>query len=138
MNAGLLFPLLVTSIVTIVGWYLAHRLAASRDRARKRREQRVQYLIEAWRSMVDCANREDASRLGNLERALADVQLFGSPRQIALAQDAIREFASSRTVELDALLAELRRDLRSELGLGAVEGTLLHIRFSQTTPPTKR
>jgi hypothetical protein len=44
MSTELILPLAVTTTVGVVGWYAAHRPAAARDRANKRRELRVQYL----------------------------------------------------------------------------------------------
>jgi hypothetical protein len=47
MNTEVLIPLLLTTCVAVAGWYAAHRLPARRNLANKRRELRVQYLIEA-------------------------------------------------------------------------------------------
>ena len=51
MNFGLLIPLLVTTLVAILGWVVAHAFARSRDRANKQREIRVNYLIQAYRQL---------------------------------------------------------------------------------------
>jgi hypothetical protein len=37
--------------VVVIGWTVGHWLNARRDLANKRRELRVQYLIEAWRKI---------------------------------------------------------------------------------------
>ena len=52
MNWQLLIPLLITTVVAVVGWLIAHALAAARDRANKRREMRVAVLIEAYRALI--------------------------------------------------------------------------------------
>ena len=49
MNWNLLFPLLVTTIVALAGWWIAHSLSASRDQRNKRREVRLGFLLEAFR-----------------------------------------------------------------------------------------
>ncbi len=57
MNLSLLLPLLITTTVAILGWYVVHRTAVSRDRANKRRELIAQYLIEAYQKLEGIANR---------------------------------------------------------------------------------
>jgi len=116
---NLLIPLLITSIVTITGWFFAHRLASARDRANKLRDLRVEYLIEAWRRLEGASNRQDSLRAGDIESAIADIQLFGSLRQIELARKFVEEFAETGSSSVDKLLTDLRCDLRSSLGLPA-------------------
>lgn len=121
---ALLVPLLVTTGVAILGWFVANRLSVRRDRINKRRDLRVQYLIEAYRRLENASNRnllpEEHGRA--LESAIADIQLFGSPAQIELAIRFARGFAQSKNESLDNLLAELRSDLRNELALESVPG----------------
>ena len=87
MNWSLLAPLLVTTVVAIFGWLVAHRLSAARDRANKRRDLRVQYLIDAYRKLENAGNRNTntSDYAAALELAVADIQLFGSPDQVKLA-----------------------------------------------------
>ena len=86
---SLLVPLVVTSAFSIVGYYVAHRLSAARDRANKRRELRTQYLIDAFCALVDLhaynkVSERPAEVARAAERALSVIQLFGSERQIQL------------------------------------------------------
>jgi hypothetical protein len=129
MNWQLLSPLLVTTIVAIGGWFAAHRFAAARNRANKRRDLVVEYLIQAYRKIESCSNRSD----GNydsiaLESAVADIQLLGSPEQVTLVQRFAEEFAASRDSSVDELLASLREKLRSELGLKRVPRDVKYLR----------
>jgi len=130
MNWQLLGPLLITTAVAVCGWFVGHALSARRDRINKRREQRIGYLIEAYRRLESCAQRKsyDASKM---ESAAADIQLFGTHRQIELVQKALEEFAATRTTQLDDLLKELRQNLRAELRLESVPDKILHLRFSE-------
>ena len=57
MDWKLLFPHLGTVIVVFIGWFVVHLLNAYRDRRNKRREIRVQYLIEAYRKIESAAQR---------------------------------------------------------------------------------
>lgn len=101
-------------------WFIAHRFARSRDDANKRKELRLQYLIEAYRRLERSANRKDNSRAPEVESAIADIYPFGSPRQIELARQFSREFADSGAASLDELLINLRQELRDGLNLPKV------------------
>jgi hypothetical protein len=61
MNLPLLLPLIVTAALAIGGWYVVHRLSVNRDQQNKRRDLRIQYLIEAYRRLENSANRQDLS-----------------------------------------------------------------------------
>ena len=88
MNSTFLLPLLVTTVIAVLGWYVAHRLSMNRDRATKRRELRVKYLIDAYRLLESVSNRPvTPATAPQFESALADIQLFGTPAQVELAQE---------------------------------------------------
>ncbi len=129
MNWQLLVPLLVTTAIAIAGWFAAHALTTRRDRANKRREQRIGYLIEAYRRLESCAHRGDHLEFSKMESAVADIQLFGTPHQVSLVQALVNEFAAGGGASMDALLRDLRRDLRAELRLETVPDKVLHIRM---------
>ncbi len=130
MNWQLLLPLLVTTAVAIVGWYIAHALAASRDRAKKQRDLRVEYLIEAYRRLEGSSNRdEDTSKSSDLESALADIQLLGSLGQINLARKLAMDLVVDNTAKADELLADLRAELREELQISKASGEVVYLRI---------
>jgi hypothetical protein len=117
LSFNLLVPLLITSVVTILGWLATHEFAARRDRNNKKRDLRVQYLIEAWRKLEMSSNRPSDARYSEaIESAISDIQLFGSPKQIELAQTFANSI-SSQGANIDGLLNNLRRELRSYLDL---------------------
>jgi hypothetical protein len=129
MDIELLVSLLITSVVVIIGWFIAHWLSSKRDQENKRRDLRVQYLIEAWRKLENASNRYDNTQLADLETAIADIQLFGSPKQIDLAIQFVENFVNTKTGSLDELLNELRQSLRNELNLEAVSKNTHHLRI---------
>lgn len=136
MSWSLFIQLLVTAIVAFTGAWLAHTLAAARDRINKRREQRIAFLIEAYRRIESAVNRpSDSSAAAALESAVADIQLFGNRRQIKLVQSFITEFAQRQAAATDDLLNELRRDLRAELGFDSVSDRLKFLRISFKAKP---
>jgi len=124
-------PAIVAAIVAILGWYVAHRLSTERDVANDRRKLRVQYLIEAYRRLEFVSNRPVTPELApEFEKAVADIQLFGSPRQVQLAREFASGFAKNGTHPLDPLLNELRDDLRTELKLEPVPTGIIYLRMA--------
>jgi len=129
MDVKLLLTLISSAVMAIAGWFVVHQLSLRRERTAKRRDLRVQYLIDAWRKLANAANRTDNSRTNDIEGAIADIQLFGSAKQIDLAQKFATEFAKKGGALLDELLEELRDDLRNELKLGSIAVNIKSLRI---------
>lgn len=112
---------LITTVATvIVGGLVAFIATRLQSKTDVRREQRLEFLINAYRQIGDCAHRPlDGDQARAFERALADVDLFGEHEHIELAAAVRAEFAEDGSASLDRLLNALRRDLRHELGLPA-------------------
>ncbi|MDR3339926.1 MAG: hypothetical protein LBT25_07560 [Candidatus Symbiothrix sp.] len=123
------WELIITVVITIVGWYIAYFFGKKQDAANKRKEMRVNYLIEAYRLIESAANRENNNKLKNLESAIADIQLFGTQTQILLSQKIVEIFVQQNSADFDCLLKNLREELRKELDLEKVDGRLLHFRI---------
>ena len=118
MNIDLLIPLLVTAVVAIAGWLVAHRFAANRDRANKQRDVRISYLIQAYRDLGMAASRKLGSEhFKKLESAFHDIQLFGTPSQLELLHAATKRWESTGGADVHLLLGDPRDDLRRELNL---------------------
>jgi hypothetical protein len=115
--------------VAFSGAWLAHAFAASRDRKNKRRDQRIAFLIDAYRRLEFISNRPTLDDAQAIESPIADIQLFGSPSQVAMVQSFVAEFAVKKAASLDTILAELRKDLRAELQLDRVPDKLVFLRF---------
>jgi hypothetical protein len=114
--------LTLSYLTLVVGSWLSVR----RDRANKRRDLRVQYLIEAYSRLSTATERRetDPAHFASLDSAIVDVQLFGTSDQIAAAQTFVKHLAEHRTAQLVELLSSLRNDLRKELRLEHVEGPM--------------
>ena len=135
MNLALLTPLIITTAVAVLGWIVAHRLTSKRDLANKRRELKIKYLIDAYRQLESAANRSDASsKWSALESAIADIQPFGTPKQVDMAKVFAEEFADHQSASLDALLFNLRETLRTELQLEPVNARIKYLRFDPSSP----
>jgi len=130
MEMKLLVPLLITSVVTIVGWFTAHELAAWRDRVSKRRDQRIEYLIQAFRHLAKAVRHEPLHEVADeIRSAVADIQLFGSKDQILNVQNFVRHLVEDGEGPLDDLLDSLRSDLRKELKLSDIEGLIMWVQI---------
>ncbi|CAN5477934.1 hypothetical protein BH10ACT2_BH10ACT2_19670 [soil metagenome] len=93
----------------------------------------IEYLLSAYRRLEGASNRYPMSEAHeeNMEVALADIQLLGSPEQVRLSSELMLEFASTREVCLDPLLNNLRRSLRAELLLPPTNGNRQFLRFNR-------
>lgn len=132
MDWKVFVSIFVPAVVAIVGWFVANRIGARKDLATRRRELIVSYLVDAYRKLEKSASAviPEESWAG-IESAIADIQLFGSSRQVELAQVFAREMSRNQTSFATALLEELRQSLRRELELAPATGPIIHLRFSR-------
>ncbi|WP_299762945.1 hypothetical protein [uncultured Dokdonia sp.] len=133
MNLQLLIPLLITSLITIFGWYVLHKLTKKREQENKKKNLRVEYLIDAWSKLEYGSNRDIDKEefVEYFEKPIAMIQLFGTLNQIDLAQKLVEEIKNNKQVSLDDILEDLRNDLRSELNLEKAKSKMKYIRFSK-------
>lgn len=131
MNIDILLPLIITSILTVLSWGILHFLSKRRDLLNKKKEIRINYLIQAWRLLETASNRDNQVLHSNIETAIADIQLFGTRRQIELAQKFAKEMATHKSVSYLELLILLREDLRDELNLESVPNKFKFLRFKR-------
>lgn len=130
MDWKLFAQLFVTFVVAALGWFFAHYFSARRDLSNERRKIIVSYLLEAYRRLEAAAHASDQkSKRNQVESAIADIQLFGSPQQVRMAADFARTISSEGGASMDALLLNLRNSLRAELKLEGVDGKIFHLRF---------
>jgi Tfp pilus assembly protein PilO len=130
MDWKLFAQLLVTFIVAALGWWVAHALSARRDLANERRKLRVSYILEAYRKLESAANPSDPkSKRSQLESAIADIQLLGSPKQVKMASEFAKLISGNGEASCDYLLSDLRSSLRSELQLESVNERIIFLRF---------
>jgi hypothetical protein len=109
----------IPAVVAVIGWFAAHQFNVYRDRQNKRRDLRVQFLLDAYRRLESAANRPKKTQEQTLafESAVADIQLLGTPEQVAATVRYLHEHAAGGGALIDELLRLLRNDLRKEVGL---------------------
>ena len=129
MNVALLIPLLVTTAVAIIGWFVAHRFTTNRDRANKQRDIRITYLVQAYRDIGMAASRvPNSEQFKKLESAFHDIQLFGTPSQLDKLHAATERWKSTGGADMNVLLSDLRDGLRQELNLPKTSSSLIFFR----------
>ena len=112
----LITKLILGTVVIMTGWWVVHWLNSVRDQANKRRELIVGYLINAYRNIEKAAFAFDPNaHKDNVESAIADIQLFGSLKQVRLAQEFSDRMSNETTADVRELLTDLRNELRKEL-----------------------
>lgn len=124
---------IVPAIVAVIGWFAAHQFNVYRDRQNKRRDLRVEFLLDAYRRLESAANRKEKTEAQKLafESAVADIQLLGTPEQVAAVLNYLHRHAAGGGAQIDEVLRLLRQDLRNEIGLkGKVENAVV-FRFTR-------
>lgn len=110
----------LAAFVAILGWGVSHYLSVSKDQKAKRRDMRIQFLLEAYRRLEAAANRPESGKeeQDRFESALADIQLLGTKTQIEELMRFLEQWNSSEgNASINPLLEVIRTHLREELGL---------------------
>ena len=102
-----------------------------RDVENDRRKLRTEYLLEAYRRLQNASHRggNEKAYYDDLESAISDIQLLGTPRQAMLAAKFAQDMARERIAYLDDLLLDLRNSLRDELKLEPLSENSRVLRF---------
>lgn len=99
---------------------LGHLLTKRRDFRNKKREIRINYLIEAYRKIERGAMPKSILfDKGEFESAIADIQLIGNAEQVKVAFEFAKEASQGKGDRLQELLENLRNELREELKIGS-------------------
>jgi hypothetical protein len=111
-----LLQVVVSAVVALLVVALGHHFTVHRDRQNRRQEQRIVYLISVYRAFCRANNHPRLYEVADdVEQAIADVQLFGTPEQVQLVQQFADELGTQQEAPLNDLLIELRDSLRVEL-----------------------
>lgn len=81
---------MVGALVVTVGWFMSHKLPLLREIEAKRREQHLNYLVQAYRTLSKVKPYNEMGTLSSLnvelQQTLADIQFLGDSTQVAYAQ----------------------------------------------------
>jgi hypothetical protein len=137
MNIGVLIPLLVTTLVAIVGWYAGHYFSSIRDRRQKLVDLRAEYLLNIYRRLERSVGKEVTREMADdIETALADLQVLGNSTQVDMARQYIKEWGGRDLggINVGVLLEDIRNSVRVDLGLEPVSGPVDHFRLHLAPP----
>lgn len=112
--------LLIPALVVVIGWGVVDLLSKARDVRNKKREIISIYLIEAYRNIEDGCGRDESftnARKRKMEKAIADIQLFGSKSEVEAAKKFTDNMNSNQSGDPRDVLILLRTNLRRELKL---------------------
>lgn len=125
--------IIITIILAIIGWIIAHRFTSRRKIEQKRRELTTKVLIDSYYVLTnDIAQREMTDeRKSKLEFTIAQIQLFGTVEQVNLVWEFIQERKRGRSANLDPLIISLRNSLREELNLSKTDSKVSWLRHNQ-------
>jgi hypothetical protein len=116
------YQILISTIVIVLGWFIVNQLNSTRDRENKLRDIKIEYLINAYHNLANSSMRKPSSGyFRQMESAVADIQLFGTPSQISKVHQFLKEFSKDGKASMDPLLDDLRNELRDELNLPRIE-----------------
>jgi hypothetical protein len=125
------WSILISALIVAIGWFVVSTLNARRDRKNKLREVRIQYLIDAYRNLSDSSQRPldpSAKYFRQIEAAVSDIQLFGTPSQIEKVKQMVVGYSKTGMGDLDPILNDLRDNLRSELSLKPISDNVTWLR----------
>jgi len=132
-----LLQVIVSAFVALLVVALGHAFTLWRDRQNRRQEQRIDYLVNVYRAFGKANHHPRLYEVAEeLEQAVADVQLFGTPKQVTLARQFATDLGTKQTAAMDDLLVELRDSLRAELGAAPLSGRQLWMRVGRKKEDT--
>lgn len=123
MKVELLIPLLITTVVGITGWYIAHILSMRRTNSMRVGELVTKYQIDAYRVLITGAadGLHSEEEFNAFRKAMNDIMLFGNDEQIRIAKEIFSSMEDAKTFTVGPLLIRLRNDLRKSLKLSQAE-----------------
>ena len=128
-----------TWLLVMMGWYFTHqsnlkqskkvhKLNLEASRKSKQLDIRIKALTNLYHHVANTSHRP-AGITHILEKAVQEIQLLGTRKQVELTRSAIKELAEKKATDFTELLVDLRSELRKELALEDVNDLqILHLR----------
>jgi len=115
----------VAVLILAVRVLVLQRLFSKRQRENRQESERLKSLIAAYRALAGSFSPALDEHSPQIEATLADIVLFGSVRQVELAAGCAQALIHGEPVSYQALIEDLRADLRVQLGLEPLPPTLV-------------
>ena len=132
MNLQLTVPLLVTTLVAIAGWLAGHHFSALRDRRNRLLDLKTEFLLSVHRRLERSVGKVvTRASADDIESAIADLQLMGSPDQARMAREYVKAWGGRDLggISVGPLLEELRNSLRRDFDLDLIADPIEHFRL---------
>jgi hypothetical protein len=126
-NPNYNWEIILGSLIVVIGWFVVHYFSQKRDATNKRKEIVLDFLIKSYSILaneVSNRNIDTVEKQFKFESLIADLQLFGSSKQVDLAKKIAIEMREKGHSDLDNLINDLRKSLRDELNLEKVNGNV--------------
>lgn len=104
--------------------FVMQRIQQRRQRENRQETERLKSLVAAYRSLAGSFSPATGQHKSQMEEALSDVVLFGSISQVEMAATCAMALTRGEAVDYQPLVESLRSNLRNQLGLEAIPGTL--------------
>lgn len=114
---AIIVPVAIAIVLLFIRIVVLMRLRDRRLRENRQETERLRSLVVAYRALAGSFTPAGPEHRAQIEEALADVVLFGTVRQVELAAACARALVAQQPPDAAALVAELRADLRQQLGL---------------------
>ncbi len=106
--------------------FVIQRAQNKRQRENRQASERLRSLVGAYRQLAGSFTPATEKDMRQVEEALADVVLFGTLAQVTMAVRCAEAVAAGETaVDYQALVDDLRADLRVQLGLEPIPPELV-------------
>lgn len=128
------WDVIISAGMVVLGGVLSHQLAAWRDRANKRCEYRVGYLIKVFRGLRKLSHKKQENvplATDELDKLLSDIQFLGNDAQIKAALKLGEQMVKERAADLGPLMTALRNELRRELGMPRTKEPIKRLKTSK-------
>jgi hypothetical protein len=121
---SILVSLGIAVVILAVRVFVLVRMRQRHQRENRQETERLRSLVVAYRSLAGSFTPATADQRGQLEEALAEVVLFGTVRQVELAVACVQAIQRQEAPGYQALVDDLRADLREQLGLEPIPAEL--------------
>lgn len=116
----LIASLVLAILLLVIRIFVMQRIQQRRQRENRQETERLKSLVAVYRSLAGSFSPGTGEHASQVEEALSEVVLFGSLRQVELAAQCINRIKAAQSPDYQALVEDLRTELRTQLGLEAI------------------
>lgn len=121
----LIASLVLAIILLGIRVFVMLRIQQRRQRENRQEAERLRSLVAVYRSLAGSFTPGSGGESqAQMEEALSEIVLFGSLYQVELAAQCINTIKTGGTPSYQKLIEDLRAELRSQLGLEPIPGTV--------------